>query len=283
MRTESKSSSKVMGPRGAGLIRSLYEADLQTFSVADAIRLSGVSEKAVRDALNRLLRAGVIARVKPGLYNIVPFELGNESDFLGSAPKIAVEIARRALPEGASFFLSHGTAMTMHQLVTQPLLTVYLTTPKQLRPVSTMGTEIKFISTKAEKCFGIENHWIDKSTAVPISDLERTVLDGLKQPNYCGGLIEVAKGFWMKRGELDLKKLVAYTKRIGVGAVASRLAYLLHLYQLGEPEILNQLREEFTSNYSLLDPDMPAEGRHDSRWQLRLNVTEEEFRSTIRT
>jgi len=272
-----------MGPRGAGLIRSLYDADLQTFSVTDAVRLSGVGEKAVRNALNRLLRAGVIARVKPGLYNIVPFDLGDESDFLGSGPKIAVEIARRALPENTPFFLSHGTAMTMHQLVTQPMLTVYLTAPKQLRTVFTMGTEIRFVSSKAEKCFGIENHWIDKSTALPISDLERTVLDGLKQPNYCGGLIEVAKGFWMKRGELDLKKLVAYTKRMGVGAVTSRLAYLLHLYQLADLEVLNQLQEGFTSNYSLLDPDMPAEGRYDSRWQLRLNVTEEELTAGTRT
>jgi predicted transcriptional regulator of viral defense system len=272
-----------MGPRAAGLVRDLYDADLQTFSVVDALRVGGGTEKSIRRTLERLLDAGVINRVKPGLYNIVPFELGNQRDYLGTPSMIAIEIARRRLPQGTPFFASHATAMTIHQMVTQPILTVYVTTPKQLRDVSTMGTEIRFVKTSLKRCFGIEERWLDKNTKIPVSDIERTVLDGLKQPGYSGGLVEVAKGLWIKRNEIDLEKFVAYARKLQIGAVACRLGYLLQLYELADDETLSTIKNMCSLGYSLLDPDMPPEGRHDSAWHLRLNVTPEELKAIVRT
>lgn len=49
------------------------------------------------------------------------------------------------------------------------------------------GTEFRFVRSKLKDLFGITEMWVDKSEKIRVSDLERTLLDGLKQPAYCGG------------------------------------------------------------------------------------------------
>lgn len=43
------------------------------------------------------------------------------------------------------------------------------------------------------------DHWIDETEKVVVSDLERTVIDDLKQPEYYARFSEVATGFWKRR------------------------------------------------------------------------------------
>ena len=62
-----------------------------------------------------------------------------------------------------------------------------------------MGTEFRFVRCTKKQIFGIEEHSATKQGKVRISDIDRTLIDGLKQPEYCGGITEVAKGLWMRR------------------------------------------------------------------------------------
>ncbi|MBI2941061.1 MAG: hypothetical protein HYY04_11555 [Chloroflexi bacterium] len=118
---------------------------------------------------------------------------------------------------------------------------------------------------------------------VVVSDLERTVLDCLKQPEHCGGLVEVAKGLWMRREAADPRKLVDYALRLDVGAVTRRLGYLMELYEIGSPAEVERLRGHLTAGYALLDPVLPPGGRHLRRWRVRLNVAPDELAVVIRT
>lgn len=52
-------------------------------------------------------------------------------------------LVAKALAGGKHYYLSHGTAMEVHQMVTQPQLVVYVTTVKPLRSRSIMGTEFR--------------------------------------------------------------------------------------------------------------------------------------------
>ena len=115
-----------------------------------------------------------------------------------------------------------------------------------------------------------------------ISDLERTVIDGLRQPEYCGGVSEVAKGLWMRHDDIIVARLVDYAPRLGIGAVIRRLGYLLELYRLAPETELARLREKLTDTYLLLDPTLPKEGAHLRRWRIQLNVTPQEL-ETVRT
>ncbi|MCX6622784.1 MAG: hypothetical protein NTY38_17305 [Acidobacteria bacterium] len=99
----------------------------------------------------------------------------------------------------------------------------------------------------------------------------------MRQPEYCGGIAEVAKGLWMRREDLKTSCAIDYALRLRVGSVIRRLGYLLELYRLTPESELQRLRSALTVTYSLLDPVMPKEGPRLARWRLRLNVAPEEL------
>lgn len=217
-------------------------------------------------------------RLKPGLFILVPFELGHERDYLGNPYVVA-----RELVGSADYYVSHASAMDLHQMVTQPQLVVYTTTTKAIRPRDVLGTEFRFVRLKPEHLFGTTGHWVTKSEQVQVSDLERTIIDGLKQSEYCGGITELAKGFWMRRDDIDLGKLVDYALRLDVGAVIRRLGFLLETFEVDAPHELERLQQKLTAAYAVLDPLLPDEGKFVARWRLRLNVDRDEIVSVVRT
>jgi len=212
--------------------------------------------------------------LRPGLYILVPFELGRAREYLGNPYVVA-----RELMAGKAYYLSHASAMDIHAMVTQPQLMVYVTSPAPMRGRTVLGTEFRFVRCRRSAVFGTAEHWVEKQEKVVVSDVERTVVDGLRQPQHCGGVTEVAKGLAMRRTEVSGKKLVDYALRLGVGAVIRRLGFLMEAYGIGAPEELARLRENLTSTYNLLDPLLPPEGRFLARWRLRLNVSLEEIRA----
>jgi predicted transcriptional regulator of viral defense system len=173
--------------------------------------------------------------------------------------------------------------MDIHQMVTQPQLVVHVTSPRAIRPRAVLGTEFRFVRCKPEHLFGITHHWATKTERVRVSDLERTIIDGLKQSEHCGGFTEVAKGFWMRRDDIDTRKLVDYALRLDVGSVSRRLGYMLETFEVDAPRELERLRQQLTATYALLDPLLPAEGKLMARWRLRLNVDPDEIQAVART
>jgi len=181
------------------------------------------------------------------------------------------------------YFLSHATAMEIHGGVTQPQLVVYVTTLKPRRSITVLSIEFRFIHSKKKYFFGISDHWVTKQEKVRVSDLERTIIDGLKQPEYCGGLTEVAKGLWMRHQDVNMNRLISYAIKIGVGAVIRRLGFLLELYKIGTSEDWEILSLHLTEAYVRLDPLLPPEGKFLRKWRLQLNVSPEELLSVVRT
>ncbi len=264
--------TKTLGPRAAQLIIALYELRRSTFTLADVVSITGLSAAAARNLVHKAQQRGLMTRLKPGLFNLVPFELGRATEHIDSPYLIARELAG-----SASYFLSHGTALELHRMVTQPNFTVFVSCTRRVRPQTVGGYDFRFIYITAEQEFGVVKHWIDKERFVMISDMERTIIDGLRHPAFAGGITEVAKGLWMKRDALKVERLVDYARRLGVGAVVRRLGYLLEHYGLADASVLNLLHELLTATYQRFDPLLPAEGAFVSRWRLQLNVTPEEL------
>lgn len=275
---KSNQQLKTTGPRLAFLISELYARQKTIFSNQDVKTITGLSPKATRGLTIRLVERGLATRLKPGLFILVPAELGHERNYLGDPYVVAAEIVG-----GSSYFISHASAMDIHQMVTQPQFVVYTTTTQSIRPRSILGTEFRFVRCKPNHFFGTMDHWATKTRKIKVSDLERTVIDGLRQSEYCGGFSEVAKGFWIRRQDMDVKKLVEYALMLDIGAVYRRLGYLLELFETKEEDQLELLRKKLTASYVLLDSLLPAEGNFIARWRLRLNVSPEEIKAIIRT
>ncbi len=271
-------SGKTLGSQAARLVTTLHEWSRAVFRLDDVRKITGLSEASARSFVRKLVDRGVATRLKPGLFVLVPFELGRERQYLGSPLVVAREIMN-----GADYYLAHATAMEIHGMLTQPQLIVTVSTPKPRRSVTTLGLQFRFVRCQRRHLFGLAEHWVTKQQKVSVSDPERTIIDGLKQPEYCGGLTEVAKGLWMRRQDLKVDTLVTYAKRIGVGAVLRRLGFLLETYEMvGAPD-LERLRSGLTATYVRLDPTLPAEGKRLRRWRLQLNVGPDELRAVVRT
>ena len=269
---------KTLGSQAARLVTELYERGGTVFSNADVEKITGLGPKSARNFVASLVHRGVVTRLKPGLFILVPFELGREREFLGNPLVLARELAG-----GSDYYVSHASAMEIHRMVTQPQLVTFASTPRAIRPRTVLGTEFRFVRCKADHLFGIADYWATKTERVQVSDLERTVLDGLKQSEHCGGFTEVAKGFWMRREDIDSGRLVDYALRLDVGAVIRRLGFLLELFEVDVPGEIERLHERLTSSYAVLDPLLPVEGKYFARWRLRLNVGPEEIKSVVRT
>jgi predicted transcriptional regulator of viral defense system len=263
---------KTLGPQAARLLTALHEKRRTIFSFRDVQQVTGAGLIPTRNFVDKLVQRGLASRLKPGLFILVPFELGRERQFLGNPYLVA-----RELVGGRDYYLSHVSAMEMHNMVTQPQLVIFTTSPNPFRGRTILGTEFRFVRCKPEHLFGVAEHWVDKTEKVAVSDLERTIIDGLKQPAYCGGFSEVAKGFWMRRADMNVSRLVDYALRLDVGAVIRRLGFLLETSGINAPADLERLRAKLTKTYHLLDPDLPAEGRRVARWRLRLNVSPQEL------
>lgn len=269
---------KTLGPQAANLVTELNERGKPLFSYADVVEIAGLRPKSARNFVASLVQRGVVTRLKPGLFILVPFELGREREYLGNPYVVA-----RELVGSADYYISHASAMELHQMVTQPQLKVYTTTTRAIRPIFVLGTEFRFARYKPEHMFGVMDQWVTKSEKVHVSDPERTIIDGLKQSEYCGGFTEVAKGFRMRRDDLDIGRLVDYALRLDIGAVIRRLGFLLETFDVGSPQEIERLHEHLTATYAILDPLLPGEGKYLARWRLRLNVAGEEIVSVAKT
>jgi len=277
MNTNYNDISKILGPLAGRLVATLYSYNRPIFHFQEAAEILGGRAPA-SNVLSQLINNGVATRLKSGTFRLVPFELGFEREYLGN-PYI---VARELVLDGrknikAEYYLSYGSAFDLHQMVTQPQLIVYVSTPRMMRSQMIQGTEFRFVRCKTKDLFGITEMWIDKNEKIRVSDLERTLLDGLKQPAYCGGFSEVAKGFSIKHQAIDPQKLIDYTVKLGVGAVNRRLGYLMELYNIGSRIHWEFLQTTLTHTYQLLDPELPAEGHHTAKWRLRLNIPREEL------
>jgi predicted transcriptional regulator of viral defense system len=256
----------------------LYERRRPIFRLADVVDITDLEAASARSLVRKLVDRGVAARLRPGLYGLVPFELGRSREYLGNPYVVA-----RELMDGKVHYLSHASAMDIHGMVTQPQLVVYVTSPAPVRSRAVLGMDFRFVRCRRSDVFGTVEHWVEKQERVVVSDVERTVVDGLKQPEYCGGVTEVAKALWIRRADVSARKLVDYALRLGVGAVIRRLGYLMEAYGVGGPEQLERLRGHLTPTFSLLDPVLPPGGKYLARWRLRLNVSSEEIQAVGRT
>ena len=268
--------SKTLGTQAAQVVAALYDSGKTVFRLHDVVVITGQSPVAASGFVRNLVGRGIATRVKPGLFVLVPSDLGTETTYLGNPYVLAREII---YPH--DYYLSHGSAMEIHRMTTHPRLAVTVSTPAVRRPLWVLGTEYRFVRWQPERAFGVESVWVTKQEAVRVSNVERTIVDGLDKTRYSGGVVEVASGLWRRRADVKLERLSTYAVELGVAAVCKRLGFLLELLQLGDSAVLDPLRERSTGSHVLLDPLLPPDGPYNGRWRVRVNVDPREILSAL--
>jgi len=271
-------TNKTLGSTGARLLTTLAEDNRTVFSVADAQKVLGGSYDATLKILRRLAHAGWLVRLTAGRYAIVPLSAGSEA-----IPQANRYVIARELLDDAPYYVSHESAMDIHNMLTRPVTTVIVTTPRRLASRQILGVPYRFVYVPPSGLWGCEPVWVTPYERVIASDLERTILDGLARPDLCAGVGQVATGLWMRHDEFDWDRLAGYVRKSGRRVVAQRLGFLLELYGLGTPSLIESLQEMAGAGYARLDPLLPDVGSYLARWRLRLNLEPETLQAIVRT
>jgi predicted transcriptional regulator of viral defense system len=256
----------------ANLLMALYDSGRTMFTTAEAAQITSLTLPLTSSLLHKARKRGLVSQLKRGLFVIVPPELGSSAEYAGNPYLVAHYLAG-----DAPYFLSHASAMELHRMVTQPQFVIFVSSTKRIPKQTLHGTQFRFVLLKSKDFFGNTKHWVTKQESVEISDLERTILDGLRHPEYCGGITDVAKGLWMRHDDVRVAKLIDYAHRLGVGSIYRRLGYLLDLFGIGTDAERQSLRTVLTATYVPLDPSLPSEGPHAAKWRLQLNIPADEL------
>jgi predicted transcriptional regulator of viral defense system len=270
-------STKTLGPKTAQLFTKLHDRKQLVFDLHTAAQLMGTDKQHAAGILHAAARRGLVTHLQRGLYNLVPFEMGSVDTHLQDRYEI-VSASLGTKP----YFLSHASALDLHRLTTQPVYEVYVSTPHRLAARNMAGSVVHFVNTPRERFFGTGIHNLGDGRTLVVSDVERSLLDGLTLPRYCNGVTEVAKAFSMAGSHLNLKKLVAYSRQLKRASVIRRLGFMLETLKLAPMATLEELRSALPKGLAVLDPELPKEGAAwSARWGLRLNVSAEEIRSAV--
>jgi len=228
------------------------------FTKEEAEDLLGIKKSSVMKTLSRLERSGWIQRIERGKYMVIP--LGEKK---GKYTLNEYLLASILSPTGS---IAYWSALNHHGLTEQIPNTVFVqSTRRRNDPYpEVFGVRYHFVTIKETRFFGNEEIIIGEDP-VTITTPEKTLIDCLDSPQYCGGIVEVAKGIRSK--DFDEELLKDHAMRFGSLAVIRRLGYLCDLYGINID--LPPVKQR---NYVLLDPTMDQGGPINGRWRIKLNV-----------
>lgn len=255
-----------LGRKEAELIASLREDGKRIFKTKDANEILDSSPYAVNILLSKLVKKKKILRIERGKYLIIPPEAWKTGEYLEEGIILASSLIE-------PYYLSYWTALSYYGYTEQPANTIFVATQKYRKTLSVGQMKFQFINLNPSKFFGFGTVWVGNQK-INLATREKTIVDCLDQPRYCGEITEVAKGLWNGRKEIDWNKLADYSLKMKNSAILKRLGFLMEILGIEKPTLIKRIRKNLGKGYSRLDPNGNKSGTYYNRWNLRVNVPE---------
>ncbi len=257
------------GPREA--LAALSRAAHAGFvSVPMAAGLFGVSSRTAAVRLARLARRGWLARVRRGLYLVLPLEASTGSPTTVEDPWI---LAREVF---SPCYIGGWTAAEHWGLTEQVFRSTFVVTAAHVRrgTAKLLGAEFHIVRVPSYRVKGVATLWRGRDR-VAVADRERTIADALLHPDWVGGvrhLAEMMTAYW-ESDERRPDHLLHTLRILGRGAAFKRLGYLAEVRWPEATDLIAAARENRSAGVIKLDPSVSAMGRINKRWGLRVNVS----------
>jgi predicted transcriptional regulator of viral defense system len=259
-----------LGANELRLLFTLEKENKSIFSMKDAKKILGTSDASVWNVIYRLKKKKRIEEIERGKYLLIPAKAGYE----GLWSEVPFLILPNILSE---YYVGFYSALNYWGMTEQVPRVVFVATTKRRRDLEYGPNVFKFIKLTKKRFFGFEEGEIAGSK-FKISSREKTVLDCLMYPKYCGGLDEAIKGIWEARSELNFDRLLEYGKKLGISVVTRRLGYTLELLNI-ENEIADRIASNRFKGFMWLDPLGPKKVlRYSKKYGLILNRSDKELK-----
>ena len=250
------------------LLSALSEKGKNIFKIDNVKAELNCSYEYAKVLVNNLAKKKWVILLNRGVYLIVPLSAGVKSLYTEHEFIIASHLV-------SPYYIAYWSALNFYGFTEQTPFTVFVATPKRIKSREVLDIKFKFVSLSPKKFFGFESVRISASS-INISDREKTLADALDHPEYCGGMVEVAKSLWNSKDAVSIEKVGVYAKRMGNMTIVKRLGFLVECLGLTvDYEVLIKLEKMISHGMSTFDPTLPKKGRYNSRWNLLLNISEE--------
>jgi predicted transcriptional regulator of viral defense system len=260
---------RTLSKRESQLLSAFAAAGQSVFTIEDARRVLGRDEDDAVQILYRLVNKQWLQRLERGKYSVIPLEAGPEVRWAEHEYVMASVFV-------SPYYLTYATTLHYYGYSERLPRQVWIATTRRKRSVTTGNLVFRFVYLHERKFFGYTTIQIAEQP-VQIAEREKAIVDGFDHPQYCGGVLEPAKGLWFGRDELDFERLIDYGLRLGNRAATRRLGFWLDRLELAGEDLLSQLRFPEDRNYNKLDPVGLDDGPRDARWRLIINIPEHQL------
>jgi len=230
-------------------------AKYPVFTIKDVKQLVG-NEKTAYSQINRLMKKGRVKKIRKNIYSIVNPASGQ---LVATRYQIACAITESA-------YISHHSAFEYYGLANQVFYEVYVSSEKKFNHFAYDHVTYKYVASRMEEGVVVAKN----TTGVRITDLERTVVDSIRDFNKIGGfeeLLNCLEGVLY----LDENKLVRYLHVYDTQGLYQRVGYLLNHYrqemQLSE-EFIKHCKDRIGKSRQYLISEAKDHSFYNSEWGL---------------
>ncbi len=189
-------------------------AKLSVFSIEDVKQLMR-NEKTAYSLNRRLMNKGLVKKIRQNIYSCVNPATGQ---VIASRYQIACAVNSTA-------YISHHTAFEFHGMANQVYYDIYISSDVKFRDFEFNGLTFKSLISKFDD--GVIE--AKNTEGVRVTDLERTVIDSIKDYNKIGGLEELLNCLEAIH-YLDENKLKKYLKKYNIQALYQKAGFILQNY-----------------------------------------------------
>jgi predicted transcriptional regulator of viral defense system len=250
------------------LLSALSEKNKTIFKLKDIMAELQCPYTYAKVLANNLARKKWIIVIKRGVYLIVPLSAGTKSQYTEHEFIIASHLA-------SPYYIAYWSALNFYGFTEQTPFSVFVATTRRSNNREVLNVKYNFVTLNQRKFFGFEPTAVG-SYKVNVSNREKTFADALDHPEYCGGVLEVAKSLLNAKRNVSIGRIVSYAERMGNTAIIKRLGYLVESLELKvETEVPSMMHALISPGISALDPTHPKTGVYNTRWNLLVNISKE--------
>lgn len=230
-----------------------YFYEFGCFTREDLLKYAGNPKKA-DDILYSLKKNGRVVSVKRNLYVVVSVET---KQMIATPFEIASKITH-------SSYISHHSAFEYYGMANQVFADVYVSSKIRFNSFEFDGRDYKFIMSKIDS-------GVNKSSKLNVTNIERTIVDSIKDFEKIGGLEELLRCLDMVTF-VNEKKVLEYLSAYNNQFLFQKTGFILQNFKSGmklSEEFFNQCLSKINKSVRYLYDGIQYEDPiFYSRWQL---------------
>lgn len=225
------------------------------FSIYDMEKLTG-NQKTAYSQLSRLMKKGLVKKIRKNIYSVVN---PATRQMVATRYQIACAITDTA-------YISHHSAFEYYGFANQVFNEIYVSSETKFNHFEFDHMRYKYVASRTKEGVVAAKN----TTGIRITNLERTVVDSIRDFNKIGGLEELLSCL-DNIHYLDEAKLKQYLEIYNTQGLYQRAGYLLDHYRKGmqlSKEFIEFCKDKIGKSRRYLVSEAKENSLYNSEWKL---------------